>query len=143
MNQEGKTLLELIVVLAIIGIGTAMAGPNLIGFHSRTELKVVTEEIASELRLARQLATSHRDRVLIAFDIERHTLETQFMDGGTTHHIYRYGDKGVVIDEPSAGPEIIFHPSGRSATAATIRLHSKEGQIQQVMVGITGRVNIQ
>ncbi len=143
MKQDGKTLVELIVVLSIIGMGSAMAGPNLLGLHSRVQMRSVTDEIASEFRLARQLATTHRDRVRMAFDFDRQTLETQFVNGAITHHVYHFANKGVVIDEPSVGSEIVFYPSGRSATATTIWLHAKEGQSQKVTVAITGRVAVQ
>jgi type IV fimbrial biogenesis protein FimT len=79
----------------------------------------------------------------MAFDFDRQTLETQFVNEVTTHHAYHFANKGVVIDEPSAGSEIVFYPSGRSATATTIRLHGKEGQMKKVTVSITGRVAIQ
>ena len=143
MKHEGKTLLELLVVVAVIGILSALAWPNLLSFHSRAQLKSVTKEIASELRLARQLARTHRDRVVINLDRSREILETRRDNGATLHHQYRYGNKGVVVDEPSAGPEILFHPSGRSATATTIRLRNQDGLVQIVTVGITGRVNVQ
>jgi type IV fimbrial biogenesis protein FimT len=142
MKQEGKTLMELMVVVAIIGIVAAMGVPNLLTLISRTQARCAIEEIASELRLARQLAITYRDRVRIVFDVEQQALVAQFVNGATTHHIYRYADKGIVIEEPSAGPEILFHPSGRSATATTIQLRSKEGQVQKLTVGITGRVSI-
>ncbi|TKS58882.1 MAG: hypothetical protein EWM72_02534 [Nitrospira sp.] len=142
MKQDGKTLMELMVVVAIIGIVAAMSGPNFLALNSRMQARCATEEIASELRLARQLAITYRDRVRVVFDIEQQVLEAQFVNGATTHHVYRYGDKGIVIEEPSAGPEILFHPSGRSATATTVQLRSKDGQIQKLTVGITGRVSI-
>src|SRR3990172_8865647 len=138
MKQDGKTLMELMVVVAIIGIVAAMSGPNFLALNSRMQARCATEEIASELRLARQLAITYRDRVRVVFDIEQQVLEAQFVNGATTHHVYRYGDKGIVIEEPSAGPEILFHPSGRSATATTVQLRSKDGQIQKLTVGITG-----
>lgn len=142
MKQEGKTLMELMVVTAIIGIVAAMGVSNFLGLNSRTQARCATEEIASELRLARQLAITYRDRVRVVFDFEQQALVARFVNGETTHHIYRYGDKGIVIEEPSAGPEILFHPSGRSATATTIQLRSKEGRVQKLTVSITGRVSI-
>jgi type IV fimbrial biogenesis protein FimT len=100
------------------------------------------EEIASELRLARQLAITRRDRVRVVFDHERQTLVAQFVNDTTIHHTYRYGDKGIVVEESSGGSEILFHPSGRSATATTIQLRGKEGLVQKLTVGLTGRVSI-
>ncbi|MEK6585735.1 MAG: GspH/FimT family pseudopilin [Nitrospirota bacterium] len=142
MKQEGKTLMELMVVVAIIGIVATMALPNYSVLNSRTQVRCTTEEIASELRLARQLAMTYRDRVRIIVDREQQALTTQFVNSATTHHTYHYGGKGIVIEEPSAGPEILFHPSGRSASATTIELHSLEGQIKQLTVSIMGRVSL-
>lgn len=142
MKQEGKTLAELIVVVAIIGLVVMIAAPNYTLLNSRSQIRSMTEEIASELRLARQLAMTYRDRVRIVVDLEQQALTTQLVNASTTHHAYHYGGKGIVIEEPSAGPEILFHPSGRSASATTIQLRSNEGQIQQVTVSITGRVSI-
>ncbi len=142
MEQEGKTLTELMVVAAIIGMVVMMAVPNYSVLNSRIQVRCVTEEIASELRLARQLAMTHRDRVRIVIDREQQAFTTQFVNTATTHHAYHYGGKGIVIEEPSAGPEIVFHPSGRSASATTIQLHSSEGQAQKLTVSITGRVSL-
>jgi type IV fimbrial biogenesis protein FimT len=144
MKQEGHTLMELMVMLAVIGIISALAVPNFLTLNSGVQIHSATEEIASELRLARQLAITHRDRVRITFDFEQQALVAQLVNGSeaTLHHVYRYADKGVAVEEPSAGPEILFHPSGRSATATTIHLRNKEGQTQTVTVGITGRVSI-
>lgn len=142
MKQAGHTLLELTVTLAIIGIVSTMAIPSFASLNSRVQVRCVTQEIASELRLARQLAMTHRGRVRLSFDLERQELVTQFVDGGRTHHVYRYGDRGIVIEEPSAGPEILFHPSGRSATGTTIRLQGRNGYHATLTVGLTGRVSV-
>lgn len=143
MTQEGRTLTELMVVVAaIIGMIAMMALPNYSVLNSRAKVHCATEEIASELRLARQLAMSYQDRVRIVVDLDQQVLTTQFVNAATTHHAYHYEGKGIVIEELSAGPEIIFHPSGRSATATTIHLRSPEGQTQQLTVSIAGRVSI-
>lgn len=144
MKQEGHTLMELMVGLAVTGIISALAIPNFLTLNSGVQIHSATEEVASELRLARHLAIAHRDRVRITFDLEQQALVVQSINGSeaTPHHVYRYADKEVDIEEPSTGPEILFHPSGRSATATTIHLRNKEGQTQTVTVGITGRVSI-
>ena len=144
MKQEGHTLMELMMGLAVTGMLSALAVPNFLTLSSGAKIHSAAEEVASELRLARQLAMTHRDRVRVTFDLQQQALVSQVVNGSeaTLHHVYRYADKGVAIDEPSAGLEILFHPSGRSATATTIYLRNKEGQTQTVTVGLTGRVSI-
>lgn len=141
-GEAGQTLMELMVVAAIVAALAMTALPNVLGINSRAQMQCTTEEIASELRLARQLAIARRDRVRLVLNLDTHTLTTQLVTGETIHHIYWYGDRGLVIEEPSTGPEITFQPSGRSATATTIQLRSKEGQVQRLTVGVTGRVSI-
>ncbi len=142
MTQEGKTLTEFLVVVGIVGIVAGMALPSFMNLNSRTQVRCVAEEVASELRLAKQLALTNHDRVRIVVDLDQRELITQFVRSGLTHHVYRYSDKNLVIEEPSAGPEIIFHPSGRSATATTVHIRGQEGQTQKLTVSITGRVSI-
>ena len=142
MTEEGKTVTELLVVVGIVAIVAVMALPNFMHLNSRTQVRCAAEEIASELRLAKQLALTNHDRVRVLIDLDQRELVTQFVNTGLTHHVYRYSDKQVVIEEPSAGSEILFHPSGRSATATTIHLHGQAGSSQKLTVSITGRVSI-
>ena len=142
MKQDGKTLAELMVVAGILAMVSLMGIPNYLGLNSRNQLRCATEEIASDLRLARQLALTNRDRVRIVIDTEERQLITQFVNRNATHHVYHYGGKGLTIEEPSAGWNIQFQPSGRSATPTTIKLRNKEGLTQTLTVSITGRVSI-
>ena len=142
MKQDGKSLIETLMVLTLIGLATGMAAPNFLASTSSAQTRAATEEIASELRLARQLALTKRDRVRLVFDSEHRTIAAQFVNSGVTHHVYRYDDRRIVIENPSAGPEIVFHPSGRSATATTIQIRSKEGQVRKLTVSLTGRVAV-
>lgn len=142
MDQQGKTMAELMIVTALVGIVTALAVPNLFLLQSRMDVYSMTQEIASELRLARQLAITHRDRIRVVFDLDQQVIVARPVNGQTTSRAYRYGGKGIQIDEPSAGSEILFHPSGRSATPTTIQLRGKDGHVHKLTVGITGRVSI-
>lgn len=141
-DHEGKTMMELMMVTALVGIVAAMAVPNFLLLQSRMDLYSLTQEMASELRLARQLAMTERNRTRIVFDLDQQVMVAQGVNGRTTSRSYRYGDKGIHVDEPSGGPEILFHPSGRSATPTTIHLRGKDGHVHTLTVGITGRVSV-
>lgn len=140
--EQGWSLTELLIVLSIMGIMAALAGPSYQALATRVQARSVTIEIASELRLARQLAMARRERLRVIFDREGRTITLRRADTDGTLHIYQYADKGVIVEEPTAGPELLFHPSGRSVTPTTIRVRDSQGRETIFTVSITGRVSV-
>jgi prepilin-type N-terminal cleavage/methylation domain-containing protein len=57
-NQAGVTLTELMVVVAIIAISSAIAAPILIGNLPHKRLRSATMDLVTDLRIARSLAVS-------------------------------------------------------------------------------------
>lgn len=140
-QEKGWSLTELLIVLTIMGILVAMAGPGYQAVAARVQARSVTAEIASELRLARQLAMAKRERLRVIFDQTARTITLQRADVEEILHVYQYADRGVIVEEPTAGPEVIFYPSGRAATPTTIRVRDSQGQETTFTVSITGRVS--
>ena len=140
-QEHGWSLTELLIVLAIIGVLAVLAGPSYQTAVARVQARSVTTEIASELRLARQLAMARRERLQLIFDQTARTITLQRADVEDILLVYEYADKGVVVEEPTAGPEILFYPSGRAATPTTIRVRDSQGQETTFTVSITGRVS--
>jgi type IV fimbrial biogenesis protein FimT len=130
------------MVTAIVGIVTVMAVPAYQNFHARLQGRTAVAEIASTLRLARQLAMAKRERVLMRFDLSVQTITLRRTDADGVLNVYRYADKGILIDEPTAGPDVVFYASGRSASATTIVIHDREHRRTTVTVSLTGRVVI-
>ncbi len=141
-GEQGWSLTELLIVLAIMGMMTALAGPSYRAMTARVQARSVTVEIASELRLARQLAMARRERLRVVFDRASRTITLQRADAEGLLRVYRYGETGVVVEEPTAGPELLFHPSGRAGTPATIRVRDSQGRETIFTVSITGRVSV-
>jgi type IV fimbrial biogenesis protein FimT len=141
-QEQGWSLTEVLTVLAIMGIMVVLAGPSYQALAAKVQARSATVEIASELRLARQLAMARRERLRVIFDREGHTITLRRADAEGVLHVYDYADKGVVVDEPTAGPELLFHPSGRSVTPATIRVRDSQGRETMFTVSITGRVSV-
>jgi type IV fimbrial biogenesis protein FimT len=142
LPAAGKSLTELMMVVAVVGIVAAMAAPAYQSFHARLEGRTVTAEIASTLRMARQLAMARRERLLLRFDVLRRTITLLRPDAGTILNVYSYADKNIVLDKPTAGTDLFFHPSGRSASASTIVIYDRERRRTIVTVSLTGRVVI-
>jgi type IV fimbrial biogenesis protein FimT len=141
-QEQGWSLTELFIVLAIMGIVAALAGPSYQLLAARGQARSATLEIASELRFARQLAMARRERLRVVFDREGRTITLRRADAEGVLRVYGYADKGVVVEEPTAGPELLFHPSGRSVTPTTIRVRDSQGRETTFTVSITGRVSV-
>ena len=140
-REQGWSLTELLTVLAIMGILAVLAWPSYQTIAARVQARSATSEIASELRLARQQAMARRERLRVIFDREGRTISLRLGDDEAILHVYHYADKGVVVEEPTAGPELLFYPSGRSATPTTIRVRDSQGRETTFTVSITGRVS--
>ncbi len=141
-REQGWSLTELLIVLSIMGIICGLAWPSYQTLAARVQARSAIIEIASELRLARQLAMARRERLRVIFDQEGRTIMLRRADAEGILHVYQYADKGVVVEEPTAGPELLFHPSGRSVTPTTIRVRDSQGRKTTFTMSITGRVSI-
>lgn len=142
-EEYGFSLIELVTIVAIVGMVAMLAVPDLLALSRRMQTDLFARELASELRQAKQLAMTLRDRVYLTVDREQRIILTQVGPARLLHHVFSYADRAIDLDEPSAGPELVFHPSGRSATATTIRFHNVQGERGTLTVSLTGRVSIQ
>jgi type IV fimbrial biogenesis protein FimT len=142
MGTAGKSLTELVIVAAILGVVAAMAIPAYKNFHIGLQGRTAVAEIASTLRMARYLAMARRERLLIRFDLSEHTMTLRQADASGVLNVYGYAEKGIVIEEPTAGPDLFFHPSGRSASASTIIIHDRDHRRTTVTISLTGRIVI-
>jgi type IV fimbrial biogenesis protein FimT len=142
MATAGKSLAELVIVAAILSIAAAMAIPTYKNFSTGLQGRTAAAEIASTLRMARQLAMARRERLLVRFDLSEHLITVRQEDSGGVLNVYRYANKGIVLDEPTAGLDLFFHPSGRSASASTIVIYDHDHRRTTITVSLTGRVAI-
>lgn len=72
-GEHGKSLTEILVVLAVIGLMASLAGPSFVAMTVRNEARNATAEIASELRLAglRELAMQEGMMTLVQDGIQK------------------------------------------------------------------------
>lgn len=143
MNERGVSLVELCTVMAIVTIVMGVSVPGWTALIAKHRQRAVVTEIASELRLARQLAMARHERIRVVVNAEHSELRTECADceEGVLRR-YEFVRTGTVIDSMSTRPEILFQSSGRSATATTMTLVDSRRVTHQVTVSITGRVAV-
>ena len=142
MNEQGKSLVEIIMVMTLVVVMTAMTGQVLVAATARQQGHAVATELANELRAARYLAILRRERIRVVFEPGLARMRTEPADApGRPIREYEFHAKGVTIERLSNGPSIVFHPSGRAASATTITLRNRQQGQWQLTVSLIGRVS--
>lgn len=141
--EEGFTLLEMVCVLAIIAMLTAVLLPNISRDTSRPRLEAYAVETASLLKADRTAAIRHRVQIATQIDAGARSLRS-----GSTGQILRVPDD-VTFDallpkrcnERPAFSTISFFPTGMSC-GGTVML-SRLGTSYEIRVNwLTGGVEI-
>lgn len=142
MNEQGKSLVEIIMAMALIVVMTALTGTGLLAATARQQGRAVATELANELRAARYLAIMRRERIRVVLAPGTTTMRVEPAEApGRPIREYDFRQKGVTVERLSNGPAIVFHPSGRAASATTITLRNHQQERWQLTVSVIGRVS--
>ena len=82
MNERGVSLVELCMVIAIVAIVAGVSLPGWAALVAKQQHRAVVMEIASELRMARQLAMARHERIRVVVNAEQSELRTECVDCG-------------------------------------------------------------
>jgi prepilin-type N-terminal cleavage/methylation domain-containing protein len=147
MNKKGVTLLELIVVMVIIGIGAVLFTPNISGWMRSYRLRSATRDIVSTMRTAQMKAVSTNLKYQVSFtSTVSYVLQYQDTTAAQTWH-----DEGATQTLPTgisisaivgiAGNNAVFNPNSTSSSGS-ITLQNSKTQRQLTLTPSTGRVKI-
>ncbi len=142
MNEQGKSLVEIIMVMALVVAMTALTGAGLMAATAKQRGKVVATELANELRAARYSAIMRRDRVRVVLKPGTTTMRVETAESpGRLIREYDFSAHGITIERLSNGADIVFHPSGRAASPITITLRNRQQERWQLTISLVGRVS--
>jgi general secretion pathway protein H len=172
LGYRGFTLIELIVVLVIISLMTALVTPRLIGSLTKMNLNTSAQKISSFLRYARSQAVSEQTVYHAVFDFEKNSMYIKIEKPQDDQDTYFKAEteseetddskserseiqsyilpEGVVIKKAVVANEkidsdlfsIVFYPAGSSSGGSVVLMDEKERQYQISVDFITGIVSL-
>jgi len=147
-RNNSFTLIELLIVIAIMGIMAAMAVPSYQTFMAQRRLNGAARQVMSDLMAARMKAITQNNEFKVFFLADGH--QYQILDDDNNNGIADTGEaiqtKDIQTDyydvtmSSTANP--IFYPRGTAPGGATITLTNSRGS-KYVKVAWTGRVKIE
>ena len=159
--SRGFTLFELLIVLIIISLVSALVAPRMIGHMTSINLRTATQKTAAVLKYARNLAASEKAVCIVVFDFDEQTLyivqgennqQKQNLDENekkADSRTYDFPD-GVTLEkaimpggeEKNAGQyRLIFFPNG-SSRGGDVFLSNNKGRRYDINIDfITGLVS--
>ncbi|CBE70079.1 MAG: type II secretion system protein GspH [Candidatus Methylomirabilis oxygeniifera] len=146
-GECGYTLVELMTALAVIGIVSMVATPLFMTFLRAMETRGASQELATVLQQARELAIARNTN----YQINVNGNQLQFWDTstnqawvgpGTDNQGFRRLVNQAQLVDPPANP-IIFNPLG-TARGGTITVQNAQDNTSSldVIVATSGRVRI-
>lgn len=146
LDQRGWTLVELMVVVALIGILAAMSIPFFMDYWRSAAVRAGAQELRTALLEAKQLAIRQRQNVCVQVVANGYRIVqggcggAQFWTGTTwsaTATTFRLDNRiGVQV---AAGPPV-FTPLGAAAPGGRFLVTGPAGGVLSVTVSVAGRV---
>jgi len=154
-NDSGFTLMELMVVLVIFGIMTAIALPGFNKFMRALDINNQVQVTASKLRVARQRAITENNTYRVWYDWWNR--DFGWWDDDNSDFIYVFGEKWappqfepqwITITNSASNPMTqfwtTFNPDGSASQSFTIIYTNSDGYTRSLsVVRPTGMVTVQ
>ena len=142
-QENAFGLIELIVVMAIVGMLVAIAAPSMGRWLAIMRINATARAIASRLQLSRMLAISQNSRFRLSFNTDDRTYQIQQRIGGTWEDVKERTSlpPGITLVSASGNPE--FESLGTVPESATIVVRNALGSTRTIHVSAVGRVKIE
>lgn len=144
-HQNGFTLVELMITIAILAIVAAMAVPSFNSVISAQNLKASTESLASEIKVARTKAILHKQSVTLNLASSGTATHNQFFwmpDGKVRlktpaqNRVVFNGSGIVTSPAPTGDQPIVLELCGKSGSSDSKRITiTKFGKIERISEG--------
>ncbi|MFO7569309.1 MAG: prepilin-type N-terminal cleavage/methylation domain-containing protein [Smithellaceae bacterium] len=143
-GNNGFSLIELLITIAIMGIVLAIAAPNFTRYRDNTNLREAARDISSDIQLCKQRALSENAEYSMTFNvglnnytIKREEVVTATKTVGAGNAVIK-----IVGDPTFADDKIIFQPRGTTNPGHLDLQHTTRLSKAQIITSIMGRVRV-
>jgi prepilin-type N-terminal cleavage/methylation domain-containing protein len=140
-SPAGLTLMELIIVLAVLAILVGIASPLIAQFSSGFKLRGAAREVATDLQFARLLAVKENKNSRVVFSANSYEVRVGPIGSETVTKSRSFG-----VDYPQitlSGSAVAFNSRGIvTSGSGTITVSHPMGT-KNITVSSTGRVQVQ
>lgn len=142
-HEDAFSLIELIVIMAIVGMLAALAAPSLGRWLTIMRINATARAIASHMQLSRMLAISQNTTFRLNVSVDDGTYQIQKRTGGTWEDVKELETlpAGITLVSASGSPE--FESLGTTPENATIVVRNALGSTRTIHVSTVGRVTIE
>lgn len=157
LDEQGFSLIELMVAIAVIGILSAIAIPNFISYRENTKIRNVSRVLVTDLQYVKTLAVRENTDVTIVVSGSDYTIcfdDDEGNDCDPSEDVIRSRNmpSGFAITNDFAAEAVRFNGNGLASFVAdsfpvdqeaTITLQTSGGQTANVHINFLGRVRIE
>ncbi|MFT3763167.1 MAG: GspH/FimT family protein [Pseudoxanthomonas sp.] len=141
-RERGVSLLEMLLVLALIALAGTLAAAALTGGLEGMRVRASAKDIAAQLRYTRALAIASGQPQRFAVDPQRHRWQAPNRRPGRVADSLRMQFTGAREAQPQAGEGgVLFFPDGAS-TGGRVQLQAGRAAWRIDVAWLTGRVEL-
>lgn len=145
-QERGLTLVELLCLLALLGLIMAVAAPAVSSISDNRNLELAARGLASDLRRIQQKAITSGYEQRVEFRLFVNDYRIRDLSSGeriTVKLPEGISYRSANFPSGSGHPTLIFHRSGAPGQGGTVGLTNEKGDVLYIIVTpATGRVRI-
>lgn len=148
-SEQGYSLTELIVVIGLIAVITAIAVPAFNRYSANANLRTAARDVASDLFTMRERAAAENRQFMVQFSVggNSYTLNQGTSSGAPWTSIQTKSLTAVASDIRMTNVTftnqlVAFSTRGNSLQAGSISLTNKNNSIATITVNFAGRTHV-